>query len=229
MSKFHYSGTETLEIMANAKQYNAFLERLVVKYIPNTGKILDIGAGIGTFAQKISLKGYNVHCIEPDYEQSKQIEKMGMPVSASVEDIDDNSVDYIYSLNVLEHIENDTETLKLWAKKLKPNGKILVYVPAFEILYSSFDKSVGHYRRYRKKTLINCFVNAGLQIETARYADSAGFFVSLIYKWINNGSEGKINSGLLIFYDKFLFPLSRLCDFFCSGFIGKNVYVAGKR
>jgi 2-polyprenyl-3-methyl-5-hydroxy-6-metoxy-1,4-benzoquinol methylase len=229
MNEFHYSGTETLEIMANAKKYNAFLEKLVVKYIPDSGsKILDIGAGIGTFAQKISRKGYTVHCIEPDSEQSKQIEKTGLPVNASIEDIADSSTDYIYSLNVLEHIENDMDALKLWTKKLKPGGTVLVYVPAFKILFSSFDKSVGHYRRYRKKTLIDCFLNAGLKIETAKYADSAGFFVSLLYKWINSG-EGKINNRLLILYDRFLFPVSRLCDFFCSWTVGKNVYVVGKK
>ncbi|MDR2776020.1 MAG: class I SAM-dependent methyltransferase [Tannerella sp.] len=227
MKEFHYSGTETLETMANAKRYNAFLEKLVTGYIPCSGKILDIGAGIGTFAQKIRSKGFNVHCIEPDYSQRKQIEKMGLPVSDSVEDTEDGSVDYIYSLNVLEHIENDMETMTLWAKKLKPGGKILVYVPAFNILYSSMDKSVGHYRRYRKKTLAERFRNVGLEIEKAKYVDSAGFFVSLLYKLMN--SDGKINNRLLIFYDRIIFPVSRICDFFCSGLFGKNVYAAGKK
>ncbi|MDR0667312.1 MAG: class I SAM-dependent methyltransferase [Prevotellaceae bacterium] len=222
-----YSGTSTLEIMTNAKRYNAFLEKLIIKYIPNSGKILDIGAGIGTFAQKINTRGYDVYCVEPDNKQSKYIEKTGLPVSLSIEEVEDNSVDYIYSLNVLEHIENDTESLKIWTKKLKPCGKILLYVPAFNILYSSFDKSVEHYRRYRKKTLACCFTNAGLQIEKAKYADSIGFFVSLIYKWINN--TGEINNKSLVFYDNVLFPISRFCDFFCSGLFGKNVYIVGKR
>ncbi|MDR2814681.1 MAG: class I SAM-dependent methyltransferase [Prevotellaceae bacterium] len=225
MNEFHYSGTNTLEVMANAKRYNAFLEKLIVKHIPASGKVLDIGAGIGTFAQKMRSKGYNVCCIEPDDAQGKQLEAAGLPVSASVEDMADSSVDYIYSLNVLEHIEDDAEALAQWAKKLKPEGKILVYVPAFNVLYSSHDKAIGHYRRYRKKTLAGCFANAGLRIETIRYADSAGFFVSLVYKWVN--SSGKLSSGSVALFDRLIFPVSRLCDFFCSGLFGKNVYAIG--
>jgi hypothetical protein len=117
------------------------------------------------------------------------------------------------------------DTVKLWATKLKTGGKILIYVPAFNVLYSSMDKYVGHYRRYRKRTLVNCFVNAGLQIEKVKYVDSIGFFAALLYKWIN--SDGKLNNRSVVFFDRFLFPLSRLCDFFCSCFFGKNVYVVG--
>jgi predicted SAM-dependent methyltransferase len=226
MTEFQYSGTDALEVMANAKRYNVFLEKLVIRHFPGSGKILDIGAGIGTFARKISSKGYEVHCIEPDIKQNEQIKEAGLSVSISVDDIEDHSVDYIYSLNVLEHIENDMETLKLWTKKLKPGGKILVYVPAFNMLYSSMDEQVGHYRRYRKKTLANCFINAGLQIEKSEYVDCAGFFVSLMYKLINH--NGNINCTLLTFYDRLLFPVSRFCDFFCSGLFGKNVYVVAK-
>ena len=228
MEDFNYTGTDTLEIMANAVKYNKYLESLIIKYAPKAGKVLDIGAGIGTFAKKITAKGYNIHCIEPDPKQVEQLHKNGLPASLSVNDIEDNSVDFIYSLNVLEHIENDDETLIEWSKKLKPGGIILIYVPAFNVLYSSFDKSVGHFRRYRKKMLTRKMSNAGLQIVKAKYADSIGFFASLVYKWIDNG-EGKIGGKSLSFYDRVVFPLSRIGDSFCSGIFGKNVYVVGRK
>ncbi|KAA6302706.1 MAG: Ubiquinone biosynthesis O-methyltransferase [Candidatus Ordinivivax streblomastigis] len=232
MNDFCYVGAETLEIMAGAEKYNAYLERLVLKYI-ESGKsgnitVLDIGAGIGTFAKKISAKGYQVHCIEPDLQQSEQIKELGLLVDTSIENIDNNSVDFIYSLNVLEHIENDEEIFKVWTGKLKQGGSILIYVPAFNVLYSSFDKSVGHFRRYRKSRLIEIFKEAGLHIEEVRYADTIGFFVSLLYKWINKGN-GKINKNSLKFYDKYLFPFNRLFDFLFSKYIGKNVFAVGKR
>ncbi|GHT10141.1 hypothetical protein FACS189426_09890 [Bacteroidia bacterium] len=34
MSEFHYVGNETLEIMLEAEKYNAYLEKLVLKYAP---------------------------------------------------------------------------------------------------------------------------------------------------------------------------------------------------
>jgi predicted SAM-dependent methyltransferase len=213
--------------MDEAQNYNAFLEKLVLKYISQKSLILDIGAGIGTFAKKLVRRGYPVHCIEPDAEQVDQIRKAGLTADISVEDVGDHSVDFIYSLNVLEHIENDVDALKLWRTKLKQGGYILIYVPAFNMLYSSFDKSVGHYRRYRKKMLVNKMESAGFYVEKVRYADSLGFFASLVYKWINKG-DGKITKSSLIFYDRFVFPFSRLLDFLCCNLLGKNVFVIGK-
>lgn len=228
MTDFQYTGADALEIMEDAKNYNHFLENLVLKYIPeNSGLILDIGAGIGTFAKKISLKYPHVHCIEPDPVQRRKIEKSGLPASTSIEKIENDSVDFIYALNVLEHIEDDLENLKIWTKKLKPGGKIFIYVPAYNILYSSMDKSVGHYRRYRKNILVNIFKEANLHIEEARYADSLGFLASLLYKYIDNGA-GKINRFSLKLYDK-IFPVSLFLDLFFGNLFGKNVYCAGKR
>jgi SAM-dependent methyltransferase len=215
--------------MAEAKNYNAFLEKLVLKYAPQDGGlILDIGAGIGTFAKGISDKSYRVHCVEPDLEQSKEIVRIGLTVDTSIDNIPNDSVDFIYSLNVLEHIENDKEALKLWTRKLKLGGTILIYVPAFNVLYSSFDKLLGHYRRYSKNLLVEVAIASDLRIEKVKYFDSMGFFVSLPYKWINNG-EGKISKKTLVFYDKYLFPVRYLFDFFFFNTLGKNVYIVGKR
>jgi 2-polyprenyl-3-methyl-5-hydroxy-6-metoxy-1,4-benzoquinol methylase len=229
MNYFHYSGTDTLEVIAKAKKYNSFLEVLVLKYAPEDGFILDIGAGIGTFVQMLNAKGYsNILAIEPDVEQCTRLINSGLKAEISVENVSDNSVDFIYSLNVLEHIKNDKEVLQTWMAKLKPCGRIFVYVPAFNRLSSSFDKSIGHYRRYRKKTLARIFENTNFHIERIKYADSLGFFAALVYKWTNDGS-GKINKKSLVIYDRLLFPLSRLIDHFVSNIFGKNVYVVARK
>ena len=39
-------------------------------------------------------------------------------------------IDLIFSSNVLEHIENDLEILKIMRSKLKDNGMLFLYVPA---------------------------------------------------------------------------------------------------
>jgi predicted SAM-dependent methyltransferase len=145
----------------------------------------------------------------------------------NIEDIEDNSTDFIYSLNVLEHIENDNEELKTWNKKCKSGGSVLIYVPAFKILYSSFDKAVGHHRRYTKKELVEKCEEAGFYIKKAKYVDSLGFFIAFLYKGINR--DGKLNKRQLVFYDKFLFPVSRLFDVLFSNIFGKNVYIVAKK
>jgi hypothetical protein len=106
---------------------------------------------------------------------------------------------------------------------LKPGGRMLIYVPAFNLLFSSMDKKVGHYRRYKCGDLVNLINKAGGNLIKIRYVDSLGFFMSLLYKYKNDGT-GDLNRTALRIYDNFIFPLSRILDLFISGVLGKNVY-----
>ncbi|MDR0714378.1 MAG: class I SAM-dependent methyltransferase [Bacteroidales bacterium] len=226
MGKKEYSGARVLEIMTEAKRYNAWLSSLILKHAPQ-GTMMDIGAGVGTFAAVNVAKGYRVTCVEPDEQLRDHIRRKGLSVTASVNDIADESIDFIYALNVLEHVENDAETLSQWSKKLRQGGKMLIYVPAFKLLYSSFDQSIGHFRRYNKITLVRLMINAGIQVEKAAYADITGFFAALLFKCTDNGS-GQINGKFLRLYDRMIFPLNRVLSF-CSVFFGKNVYAVGTK
>ena len=223
-----YTGTDNLEIMAAAIKYNNFLMALILDQMRPGAKVLDIGAGIGTFAKKLHDKGCDVHCYEPDLMQSEIIKSNGISVAIDMDEIEKSSFDFIYSLNVLEHIDNDVDALKQWLTLLKPGGRMLIYVPAFQCLYSSMDKKVGHFRRYRKKELIEKSKLAGFDIVSGEYADSLGFFASVAYKYLNTGS-GDINLSTLIFYDRFLFPISRALDFIMHSIMGKNVFLIVER
>ena len=224
----HYSGTDNLEVMAEAANYNNFLLALIRENIKKGDRILDIGAGIGTFGIPLTKEGYLVRCVEPDESQAALIAAAGLPVSRSVSDIEDDSLDFSYAMNVLEHIKDDTGALRTWLTKLRVGGRMLVYVPAFDLLYSSMDKKVGHHRRYSLGTLSNRATDAGFAIETIRYVDSLGFFAALMYKVLGNES-GDINKGALIIYDRFVFPLSRLLDRLFDRQLGKNVALVAVR
>jgi len=83
---------------------------------------------------------------------------------------------------------------------------------------------VGHYRRYSMQDLASKVTGVGFTINQLRYVDSLGFFGSLVYKY--TGSKGgDINPTMVRVYDRFIFPLSRLCDLFLNAFIGKNLLV----
>jgi SAM-dependent methyltransferase len=76
--------------------------------------------------------------------------------------------DAILYLNVLEHIDDDAEELRLAAAALRPGGAVLVFGPAMERLYSELDYRAGHYRRYastssgswRRPSTWSCFAAA---------------------------------------------------------------------
>ena len=54
-------------------------------------------------------------------------------------------------MDVIEHVEDPLNLIHEAKNSLNKDGKILINVPAFQHLYSKFDKDVGHVKRYTKK------------------------------------------------------------------------------
>ncbi|TCS62973.1 class I SAM-dependent methyltransferase [Varunaivibrio sulfuroxidans] len=228
-SNWTYSGVDNLEVMKNARRYNAYLVALVNRFAPRQGTLLDFGAGAGTFARALGAASRTVACVEPDPALRERLVGDGHAAFADIADIADGRYDFVYSLNVLEHIEDDGAAVRELLRVLKPGGRCLIYVPALQILYSSMDSKVGHFRRYTKAGLKDLLQGAGFSVQWAGYADSLGFFATLAFKMLGN-ADGAINPGGLVLYDRLIFPLSRALDAIAHPFFGKNVAaVAVKR
>lgn len=223
-----YSGRDNLEVMAEAVNYNRWLCDLVTDRANRDQKLVDFGAGTGTFAQAVQQRGFRVLCVEPDRGQREYMQSNGLQTVATLEDIPPGSADLIYSLNVLEHIEDDRGICRQLADRLRSGGTLLVYVPAFQCLYSSMDTKVGHYRRYRLRPLIDMVKASGLVVREARYADSLGFLASVAYKFVG-ADDGSINPGTIRFYDRVLFPISRAMDLACGKLMGKNALLVATK
>jgi SAM-dependent methyltransferase len=223
-----YTGTDNLEIMECAVKYNAFLVDLVMRHAEIGSTTLDFGAGIGTFSEKIRARGVDVQCVEPDIYQSNVLQSKGFTVYRSLDEVADTSLSLIYSLNVIEHIEDDADVIAILHRKLGVGGRLLIYVPAFNLLYSKMDEKVGHYRRYRRSGLVGLLQKAGFEIKEARYVDSAGFFAAIAYKFLGS-DDGDLNPATLKFYDRFIFPVSRVIDRLVQPYFGKNLFVTAVR
>ncbi len=213
--------------MKNATRYNDFLLGLIRKYSVGS-QVLDHGAGAGTFAGPISQGDMSVLCMEPDDSLRAELAQSGLDVAASLEEVAASPVDYAYSLNVLEHIKDDDKAIVDLYRCLKPGGCLLLYVPAFQILYSQMDQHVGHFRRYRRKQLVQLLQGAGFGVTAAYYADSLGFLATLVYKLVGNRS-GTVSPGSVALYDSWIFPLSRIIDFLGAGSFGKNLVVVATK
>jgi SAM-dependent methyltransferase len=217
-----YSGVDNLEVMQDAVTYNRYLLTTVRSRAPRNGRVLDFGAGGGQFALPMAQLGFDVTALEPDEGLRNRIAAHGVPAIAGPEQLADASLDYIYTLNVLEHIPDDVAALRQLRAKLKTGGTLLVYVPAFPILYTSMDAKVGHVRRYTRKTLVAGVRAAGFSIERVAYVDSLGFFATLAFKLFGAGG-GEINRNALKLYDRVLFPVSRVIDHAVQRWFGKNL------
>jgi SAM-dependent methyltransferase len=170
----------------------------------------------------LSELGMNITALEPDPSLQRRLRARGLPAVGSLDEVPDASLDYVYTLNVLEHIEDDVGALRSLHSRLAANGRLLIYVPAFPVLYTSMDAKVGHVRRYTRKSLTDSVRGAGFRIDHVAYADSIGFFATLAFKLVGN-RDGNVSIGALKLYDRAIFPLSQALDLLARRWFGKNL------
>jgi SAM-dependent methyltransferase len=82
--------------------------------------------------------------------------------------IADQSLDLVVAFDVLEHIDDDSTALAEMVRVLKPEGYLVVAVPAGMDLWSAHDDAVGHVRRYSAEGLAELAAGAGLEVRRLR-------------------------------------------------------------
>lgn len=222
-------GGENLEVMREAENYNQFLRELVVRHSAGVDKALDFGAGLGTFSDSLPIPPSQVTCVETEAHAQAVLRAKGFNVYSDLSAVPDQSVPYLFSLNVLEHIDDDAAIAREFYRVLVPGGRVFIYVPAFQVLFTSMDLQVGHVRRYRRKQLVALIKSAGLDVHYSAYTDALGFFATLAYRLLDDGKPKPLGGKLVKIYDRFMFPLSRALSVPCAKLFGKNVMLAATR
>ncbi len=233
LDKNLYIDRENLEkiLEPSLKNYSNHIADLILSVRNDESKILDFGAGCGILAKIVRKKlKKSPTCIEIDEYFKSILINFGFEVFDDIEKTK-NQYDFIYSSNVLEHIYDDIKSLKQLESKLTKNGTLVLYLPAFQILYSDLDKAVGHFRRYSKKRILKITSEAGFKVAKIFYVDSLGFFCSFIIQILGWNSEFGLGSkNSLKLYDKLIFPVSRFLDSLGFKYIlGKNIFVCLKK
>lgn len=189
-------------------------------------EIVDLGAGRGTFAEMLRARGLKVRCVEPDPENHVLLRELGFHVFSSMEECESESLDYVYTLNVLEHVPNDEALLQAVFSRLRVGGRLFVFVPAFPVLWTQLDDHVEHQRRYRRRPLSVMLRRIGFVVERARYADCLGFPAALLAKY---RAEINLSARSIWLYDRLLLPVSRCLDPVLGHFFGKNVAIVCRK
>ena len=119
--------------------------------------LLDCGAGTGAFAAEMQSQ-CRVFASD-DYAESLAIlrdrlgEERVIAASCTNLPLPDNKFDFVTALDVLEHIEDDSRALSEMYRVTKPGGMVIITVPALMSLWSDWDVTLRHFRRYDRKSL----------------------------------------------------------------------------
>ena len=126
-----------------------------------------------------------------------------MPFGSEIKSKSERCLGITY-IDVLEHIQDDSEELRRSASLLREGGAVIVLAPAYAWLVSPFDKAVGHFRRYVAATPAN------LRPARVFYLDSIGLLLSLANRLFLRQSIP--SRWQILFWDRILIPLSRVMD-----------------
>jgi SAM-dependent methyltransferase len=203
----------------NRYQYD-FIWKEIGKIDKNIKKVLDFGAGIGTYADMFKNSGITIDCVEPDPNQAEILKQKGYRVYKNVKEVK-AKYDVVYSLNVLEHIKDDGEALTGIKSCLSSKGVIVIYVPALMILFTKLDVLVEHFRRYRIKDMRLLAQKNNLKLKSAQYCDPVGFTAALTYRVI--GGSGNLKPRSINIFDKYLFPIGVSLEPLTKRLFGKNI------
>jgi len=169
---------DTLDNLDDAVNYAGWIYSLMAPYLGR--RVLEVGAGHGTLTDRL-LEGRTVtatdlspRCVsilEARYAGDERVTVL----EADVDDVPAlGQFDSVVLVNVLEHIADDARAVRSLEKALGAGGHLVLYVPAFEALYSDFDRRIGHHRRYRAEQLADLVTEAGLEVVDLRYVNLVG-------------------------------------------------------
>lgn len=220
----------TLDTLDDAVNYMRWIVDLARPHLD--GPILEIGAGHGTFTGALAEIG-PVHAVEPGRHAGTVLAARfagddRVRVTAGV--IDDVEREPAYGsavmINVLEHIEDDVGALRELRARLRPGGRIAIWVPAFELLFSDFDRKLGHHRRYRKAGLRSVVEAAGFRVTDIRYVNAPGFFSWLL---ITRLLRREPTSGPLVtIFDRFVVPVIRRLEAIVAPPFGQSILLVAE-
>jgi glycosyltransferase involved in cell wall biosynthesis len=166
-------GSHILHRLEHAQRFNRWMSERIQSYVG--ARVLEIGAGIGNITEWLLPRDlYVASDINPHYLAYLRNMSVGRPyLEVECVDVEDPACfekskarfDTIVCLNVLEHLQDPDRALRNMAGALEKGGRLLLYVPQHQGLYSSLDEVLHHRCRYSKKALSEELAGAGFDVE----------------------------------------------------------------
>ena len=161
-----------LHTMSHARKFNRWLADTLSPWVGQ--RVLEIGAGIGNLTHKfVPRDAYTVSDNDPihlaelraQFGSAKRMRVVEMDMDKA-EDFRGHAGQYDSALciNVLEHVGDDAAGLRNLFSAISPGGHACILVPQGPSLMGSYDKVLGHMRRYTRQDLEQKLRTAGFEI-----------------------------------------------------------------
>lgn len=145
--------------------------------------VLDFGCGTGGNLKLLQefgrVEGADVSPLAVDFCRRKGFENIKLIHPG--ENLT-KQYDLITAFDVLEHIREESDQLKIWRAGLKNQGWLCLTVPAYRFLWSEHDEALQHVRRYVASELRAKLHNAGFDVARISYAVTITFPIFLFYR-----------------------------------------------
>jgi len=148
---------------------------LVLQAHPDrAGRLLEIGCSGGPMIQQLHADGYpHVTGIDISADGIAICRQRGLTnthvMDAQKLSFADESFDVITASDVLEHLADAPRAVREWCRVLKPEGVLIVFVPAFQFHWSEHDEINKHFKRYRRPELRQLLSDNGFQLARTSY------------------------------------------------------------
>jgi len=136
-------------------------------------KILDLAAACGgnfdSCSQYGKVIGLDISWSSIDYCKKKKSVPL-VQANAEILPFAKESIDIVVALDVLEHLKDDSCSMREIQRVLKKDtGKLIFNTPAFMALFSGHDIAFHHYRRYQASDLRKKLEAAKFRIDFITY------------------------------------------------------------
>jgi len=164
------------DVDSSMPELSAWVYRRIEQHLGH--RVIDAGAGIGTYSELLQEHGKQVVALEADPELVPDLRSRLEPSGGEVYACDlaapeglpnFEPADSAICINVAEHLDDDRQGLLNVRERVLPGGKLFIFVPAHPWLYNRIDKAAGHFRRYQRRELADRLVESGWQLEGLTY------------------------------------------------------------
>jgi SAM-dependent methyltransferase len=181
---------------------SAIIDR--VGRLPVSPTIADIGCSTGYLLADVTARWPSAATIGVDLigsglEKAHRLVPSTALLRADACDlpIADCSVDAVVSANLLEHVPDDRQALREFARILRPGRKAVIVVPAGPRTYDYYDRFLGHERRYGRRELADKCIDAGLEVTEDTHIASLLYPAFWLVKQRNRRAKGALRGDAL--------------------------------